>query len=193
MPLDVRGDRGRRREGRSGGGRRAGGGRGAAARDGARRVSVGGEDEVERAKTAMLRLLSVRMRSRWELRTRLESRRYSRRVLEAALNDLERVGLVDDGKFARLFLESRVRRRPRSYSVLRAELRSRGIPEDIVESAIEEQRLEVSEEELARLALGARAARMKSMDPEQARARAGRFLASKGFSRSTIEDLLREL
>jgi regulatory protein len=154
---------------------------------------AGGGDEVERAKAAMLRLLSVRMRSRWELRSRLAARRFSARALETALNDLERVGLVDDVKFARLFLESRVRRRPRSYSVLRSELRSRGISEEIAESAIAEQRLEVSEEELARLALGPRAARMSEMPPEQARARMGRFLASKGFSRSTIEELLREL
>jgi regulatory protein len=153
----------------------------------------GAEDEVDKAKQAILRLLSVRMRSRWELRTRLASRRFSARAVETALNDLERVGLVDDGEFARLFLESRVRRHPRSYSVLRAELRSKGVPAEIAESAIEERRLEMPEEELARLALGPWAARARAMSPEQVRARAGRFLASKGFSRSLIEDLLREL
>jgi regulatory protein len=194
MPREERGGRaGGAGRGRRNAGRRAGAPAGTvgASRNGA--GSAGEGNEVERAKAAMLRLLSVRMRSRWELRSRLAGRRFSERALETALSDLERVGLVDDGKFARLFLESRVRRRPRSYSVLRAELRSRGVPVEIVESAIEEQRLEVSEEALARLALGHRAERMSATSPERARARAGRFLASKGFSRSIIEELLREL
>ena len=168
----------------------------AAARERAARVRPGGgerQEEVEKAKQAMLRLLSVRMRSRWELRSKLSGRRFSPRALDDALNDLERVGLVDDGKFARLFLESRLHRRPRSYRILRRELSSKGVPDEMIEEAVEELQREVSEEELARQALGPRMGRMKKMGPEQARARAARFLSGKGFARSVIEELLRDL
>ncbi len=168
----------------------------AAAREG----SPGGaslEDEVsagelDRAKQAMLRLLSSRMRSRWELRVRLD-RRYSSETIEAAMNDLERVGLVDDRKFARLFLESRLRRRPRSYKVLRQELRSRGVPAGAIEEAVEAQQRDTPEEELARRVLEPKLRILRGAPIEQARAKAGRYLAGKGFSRSIIEDLLQDI
>jgi regulatory protein len=149
--------------------------------------------EIEKTKQAMLRLLSVRMRSRWELRTRLASRRFPTEAVESALDDLERVGLVDDGKFARLFLESRLRRRPRSYRILRQELRAKGVSQEHVDEAVEEAAREVPEVELARKALAPRVGRLKDMDPGQAHARAARFLAGKGFTHSLIEEVLQEL
>lgn len=147
-------------------------------------------DDTERAKQAMLRLLSVRMRSRWELRTRLAGRRFSREAVDKALDDLERVGLVDDDEFARLFVESRLRRRPRSYRLLRRELGARGIPAEVIEEVIEERRREVPEVEVARRALEPRLKRLRGMPTEEARSRAARFLSGKGFSQSTIEELL---
>lgn len=148
--------------------------------------------QIEKAKQAMLRLLSVRMRSRWELRTRLARRRFPPEVVETALDDLERVGLVDDRKFARLFLESRLRRRPRSYKILKQELRSRGLSQDNIDEAVEESAREVSEADLARKALAPRGRRLKGMDPDQARARAARFLSGKGFGHSVIEEVLQD-
>lgn len=149
-----------------------------------------GLEGTERAKQAMLRLLSVRMRSRWELRKRLAGRRFSREAIEVALDDLERVGLVDDAEFARLFVESRLRRRPRSYRLLRQELGARGVPAEVIEDVIEEQRRETPEMEIARRALEPRMKALKGMPGEEARGRAARFLSGKGFSRSTIEELL---
>jgi regulatory protein len=148
--------------------------------------------QIEKAKQAVLRLLSVRMRTRWELRARLARRRFPTEAVETALDDLERVGLVDDRKFARLFLESRIRRRPRSYRVLKQELRSKGLSQENIEEAVEEAASEVSEAELARKALAPKARRLKSMDPDQARARSARFLAGKGFSHSLIEEVLQD-
>ncbi len=167
---------------------RGSGGRGD--RGGASGRECEGLEGTERAKQAMLRLLSVRMRSRWELRERLAGRRYSREAIEVALDDLERVGLVDDAEFARLFVESRLRRRPRSYRLLRQELGSRGVPAEVIEDVIEEQRREIPEVEIARRALGRRMKALKEMPGEEARGRAARFLSGKGFSRATIEELL---
>lgn len=191
MPRDREGGRAR---GREGGGTiedviAAGmkGSKGGAGGDG-ERLAV----EIEKAKQASLRLLSVRMRSRCELRTRLAVRHFSPEALEGALNDLERVGLVDDRKFARLFLESRLSRRPRSYRILRQELRSKGIDRELIDAAVGEMQEEVTESELARRALGPRLKHMSGMSPDEARARAARYLAGKGFSRSLIDDVLRD-
>lgn len=148
---------------------------------------------IEKAKQIMLRLLSVRMRSRWELRARLSSRRIPPGAVESALNDLERVGLVNDGEFARLFLESRLRRRPRSYRILKQELRSKGVAPETIDEAIEDVSREIPEEDLARRVLAPKLRRLKELDPEKARERAARFLAGRGFTRSLVEEILRDL
>jgi regulatory protein len=147
----------------------------------------------ERAKQAMLRLLSVRMRSRRELELRLQGRRFQIEVIRAALDDLERVGLVDDRKFARLFLESRIRLRPRSYNVLVRELRAKGLADELIKEATEEYRHEVTEEELARRALAQRLKTMKSASSEQVKARAARFLAGRGFAPSLVVEVVKDL
>jgi regulatory protein len=149
--------------------------------------------QIEKVKQAMLRLLSVRMRSRWELHTRLARKRFPGGVVESALDDLERVGLVDDGKFARLFLESRLRRRPRSYRLLRQELRSKGLSPEVIDDAVEEAAREMPEAEVARKVLAPRLSRLKGMEPGQARARAARFLAGKGFEHSLVEEVLQDI
>ena len=62
-----------------------------------------------------------------------------------------------------------------------------------MEEAVEETARETPETELARMALAPRARRMKGMDPDQARARAARFLAGKGFAHSVIEEVLQDI
>jgi regulatory protein len=171
----------------------AGGHGGKPRRAGARRDDVGPEEGVERAKQVMRRLLSVRMRSRRELELRLGQRRFSREVIRKALDDFERVGLVNDREFAGLFLESRFRMRPRSYSMLMHELRAKGLAEELIKEVINEYRQEVPEEELARKALKARLKSMKGGSPEQAKARAARFLAGRGFAPSLIIEVVKDI
>lgn len=150
-------------------------------------------DNLERVKQAMLRLLSVRMRSRRELEIRLRQKGFRVGAVKEALDDFERVGLVDDGKFARLFLESRFRLRPRSYNVLVRELRAKGLAEELIKEVVDECRLEVSEEDLARRALSQRMKSAKGASPDEARARAARFLAGKGFAASLIAEVVNDI
>lgn len=141
----------------------------------------------------MLRLLSVRMRSRRELEIRLRRKGFRAEAIGEALDDLERVGLVDDGKFARLFLESRFRLRPRSYKVLMSELRAKGLAEELIKEVVDECRLEVTEEDLARMALSRKTKSFKGASPDEARARAARYLAGKGFAPSLIAEVVNDI
>jgi regulatory protein len=150
-------------------------------------------DNLDRVKKAALRLLSVRMRSRRELEIRLRRKGFRAKAVREALDDFERVGLVDDQKFARLFLESRLRLRPRSYNVLMSELRAKGLAEELIKEVVDECRLEVSEEDLARRALSRRMKSVKGASPDEARARAARFLAGKGFAPSLIAEVVNDI
>lgn len=88
-----------------------------------------------RAHDAALRLLSHRARSEQELRTRLAMRGIPAPVAEEEVARLRQVGLVDDEKFAKSWVEDRKRSAPRGRRLLRYELAGRGVHSEAIEEA----------------------------------------------------------
>jgi SOS response regulatory protein OraA/RecX len=111
---------------------------------------------------------------------------FSRPVIGTVLDDLERRGLVDDRRFARLWLSSQVRARPRSLRLLRRDLLREGVAQDIVEEALVEVAREHPEPALA-LAAARKKLRPTGADP----ARLARLLAARGFAAAVVQDALR--
>src|ERR671918_1728368 len=95
----------------------------------------------ERPRTSVkdraLRLLSVRSRSRHELRARLIRAGYEPEEIDTALADLEDVGLVDDERFAREVAEYQ-RRKGLGRRAGLAALRGKGVDRDLAERAVDE-------------------------------------------------------
>ena len=85
---------------------------------------------------AALRFLSYRPRSEAEVRRRL-SRRFPPHMVDRAVGDLKKRGLLDDAAFARFWLGSRERHRPRGASAIRWELLRLGVPREVVDEALE--------------------------------------------------------
>ncbi len=82
-----------------------------------------------------LRFLSFRPRSERELRLYLQRRKVEPEQIEAVLEELRRLKLVDDAAFARFWRESRDRFSPRGERLLKAELRAKGLSsEDVAEA-----------------------------------------------------------
>src|SRR5204863_9516318 len=82
--------------------------------------------------------LSVQARSRNELDKALRDRRVPPEAAQRVLDRLEGVGLLDDGRLARDWVESRQARRHLSRSALRRELQAKGVDRDDIESALEQ-------------------------------------------------------
>lgn len=95
------------------------------------------EDSVRRAKDQALRHLEIRPHSWRELAIKLRKKGYSVEVIEQALQDLQRVDLIDDQKFASLFILNEMRLRPCGRARLREKLRRRGIPPEIFNPLLE--------------------------------------------------------
>ena len=130
-------------------------------------------------KDRALRLLAVRSRSRHELRIRLVRAGYEPEDVDAALADLEAVGLVDDERFARELAESQ-RRRGMGRRAGMSALRGKGVDRDLAERTIEEVQPEDDAEvayELARARLG----RLRSLPPDVAYRRLIGFLVRRGY------------
>lgn len=85
------------------------------------------------------RFLGVRARSESEVRRRLTVAGYPVELVEAALGRLIEQGYLDDEQFARTWVESRDRARPRGERALRLELAQKGVSREIIETVLAER------------------------------------------------------
>jgi len=143
-------------------------------------------DGVSRAMTEAHRLIDHRMRTRRELAVKLKSRGRTDEVIDQVLDRLENAGLIDDGRFARLWIDERLRRRPAGLSLLRRELRQKGIDAEIVDTALEESASREGETERAYEALRRQSHRYARLDRDAAHRRMVAFLARRGFGQAVI-------
>ena len=82
-----------------------------------------------------LRYVSFKPRTVAEVRRRL-GRDFEQPAVEQTLTSLKRYGYLDDAAYARQWRKSRDRRKPRGSSLIRRELRARGIAEPIIDDAL---------------------------------------------------------
>jgi regulatory protein len=115
----------------------------------ARRAAV---DDPEVVLGAGLRFLEARSRSVEEVRRRLADAGYRAELITATIERLTVIGLLDDELFARGWIESRDRARPRGEAALRRELSLRGVGRAEIKAALAERQEQA--EELARTAPG---------------------------------------
>lgn len=175
---------------------RPGAARPSGARARARRGPVGPERASDPAacREAALRLLERTRRTRSDLARRLKEKGYEAAVIDAVLERLAGVGLVDDVEFARAFLAGRWGRRASGWRVLENDLRRRGVSvEDIAAARVrfEAERGGVDELAGALRAIEQAARRYAKLDPQVRRRRLWGMLARKGFDGDTIEAALR--
>ena len=81
---------------------------------------------------AAARFLEIRSRSVHEVRRHLTGAQYPAELIEHVIERLLELGMLDDRAFARAWVESRDRARPRGEQALRRELALKGIERDVV-------------------------------------------------------------
>ncbi len=156
---------------------------------------------------AAARFLEVRSRSVSEVRRRLGGAGYRPDLVDGAIARMTELGMLDDEAFARTWVESRDRARPRGERAIREELRLKGIDREVVDLVLGERRdraLAFSEAvgtEGDGAPLGAdRAAAERLLDknaralarvadPRQRRQRAYGLLARHGFDPETCREV----
>jgi regulatory protein len=91
---------------------------------------------------AALRFLEPRQRSISEVRRRLSRVGYREELVEGAIARLVELEMLDDQAFARTWIESRDRARPRGQRALRRELAVKGIERAVVDETMGEREAE---------------------------------------------------
>jgi regulatory protein len=136
---------------------------------------------------AAARFLEARSRSVAEVRHRLTTAGYRGDLVDGAIGRLSELGMLDDEVFARAWVESRDRARPRGEHALRNELRLKGLDRSIVDLVLEERR---SRDDAAAPPDRSAAERLiekhtrtlrRIADPRRRRERAYALLARNGF------------
>jgi regulatory protein len=143
----------------------------------------------ETAYLRALNLLSYRPRSSAEIRARLQKQDTADEVIEDVLARLQRTDLVNDRKFARIWVENRSEFSPRGRRALRVELRQKDISPEIIEEVLEK----IDEPELAYRAGAKKARNLKNKDRQEFRRKLSAFLARRGFDYETIKPVLNQL
>ncbi|HEY9304519.1 MAG TPA: recombination regulator RecX [Mycobacterium sp.] len=90
----------------------------------------------EQARALCLRLLTARARTRAELSAQLAKRGYPDDVSTRVLDRLADVGLIDDVDFAEQWVHSRRANAAKGKRALAAELRTKGVDNDVITSVL---------------------------------------------------------
>lgn len=154
---------------------------------------------------AAARFLEARARSVAEVRRRLSTAGYQTELIDGAITRLTELGMLDDATFARAWIESRDRARPRGERALSEELRVRGVERSVIVAALEDRRTTAADaageeaapspDEAAAERLLARHARAleRVADPRARRQRAYALLARNGFAPSVCSEVASRL
>ena len=147
----------------------------------------------EQARNLCLRLLTARARTRAELEGQLAKRGYPYDVSKRVLDRLTQVGLIDDADFAEQWVRSRRANAGKGKRALAAELRTKGVDNDVIMAALdgidagaERQRAEkLVRDRLRREKLG------DDDDSKIARRLLG-MLARRGYSQTMAFDVVKD-
>jgi regulatory protein len=149
---------------------------------------------------AALRFLEARARSEAEVRRRLTTAGYRPEFVDGAIVRLVELGVLDDEAFARAWVESRDRARPRGERALRRELALKGVERGLADEVLEDRRDASGDDgtnvdlEAARRLLARNARSLERVaDPRARRQRAYALLARNGFDPDVCREASREL
>ena len=144
-----------------------------------------------RAENVSMHALTRRGLSRWELERTLLSRELDGEVVEAELDRLEGVGLLDDAALAETFVRTQHDRKGLGRGAITAELRRRHIDQEHIDAALEQVDDDEEQTRATELAVK-RAGQLSSYDLETAKRRLHGFLSRKGYSSAVVRAAIDE-
>ena len=147
----------------------------------------------ERARQLCLGALERRMRTRKQLAQLLTRKRISLDIATPVLDRLQEVGLINDEAYARSFVSSRQRTRPRGSRALSSELWAKGISPEVIDRVLTETDQVEEPIEAARRAVAPKLRQLAGKPQDEVRRKIEQFLLRRGFSYETARDVLRDL
>jgi len=140
----------------------------------------------DKAYNLALAYIARRMRSVWELQDYFRRKKYEPELGAQILSKLEKLGFVDDEKFAEAWVRNRRILKPVSKRRLTQELRQKRVADEIIDHVLEE---DVTEEQQVLREL---VERKRKQSKYQDNLKLMQYLARQGFSYDDIKHVLSE-
>lgn len=138
---------------------------------------------VEKAYQKALGYLSKRAKTIRQMKEYLTNKGYDADITEQVVIKLLRFNYLDDSAFARQFIDSRLRYKPKSVFALGFELRQKGIDPVLVENLLTAHK----DEELALKAVETKKQAWKRLDQSECRKKMMNYLRYRGFDYSVCQ------
>lgn len=151
------------------------------------------EDKIVRGKEYLLRLLSRRVYSRYEISNKLNSKGYPENIISNLILWLENKNYINDELFASMWAQFRLQNKPIGRYKLNQELRVKGIKMEVIQKVIDKTYKEIDETTLARNLIEKKIESSKikniKIDPKKIY----NFLLRRGFSGEVSKNIYNEL
>lgn len=145
-----------------------------------------------------LKFLSYRPRSEKEVRENLQKKSFGRGLgpsetaIELIIKKLKEQKFIDDEEFAKWWVESRTRFKPRGLRLIKIELKQKGIDSEIIEKILSNKDIEILNINGAKRLVEKKIKRYGGLSKEEIYQKLARFLAGKGFDWETIKQVIDE-
>lgn len=152
------------------------------------------QNQTLEAKNIAMRLLAKRIRSEKEIIDKLKKKNIGDKVISITINELKRIGLVNDKEFVEKFINDSIllQKNISKYALLN-KLRQYGISEQLAKESITKLISEDDEYQRALLLASKKIKHLKRFDIAKQRQRIISFLSSKGYNWDIIRKVLNDL
>lgn len=147
---------------------------------------------LERAKYQAVKYLSYRPRTTYEVESYLLKKGYSEQIISEVISYLKAQLYLDDDKFCQLWIEARVRLKPKGKKVLFFELKNKGIDNSIIERNINQNFTPEIELESAKN-LAVKKLQQFNNNSSNTKEKVMAYLYRRGFNNSIINEIICDL
>ncbi len=155
------------------------------------------DDIYQKYLESAVHFLSYRARSEKEVRDNLTKKKAAPEMVERVISWLKEQRFLNDADFARQWVESRARSKPKSMRLIKMELRQKGVSQEIIEAVVSDPETQVgSDRDRARKIAQKKYSKYKDLPRQEIYQKLGGVLARNGFDwetiKSSIDEVLRD-
>lgn len=151
------------------------------------------EAELKKARFYALKVSNLRPRSVEELKEKLRAKGFAQEVIDGVVSEFAKKGILNDSKFSKLWVESRMASNPKGAFLLKRELKEKGVKDEVIDQTIKESAGEHSEYEVVKTLAESRMTALKDLDAAAIKRRLFGYLRRRGFAVETIISVMNEI
>lgn len=155
-------------------------------------------DSFERYYLHAIRFLTYRARSEKEIRENLFKKKSPPEIIEKIIQTLREQKFLNDYEFAKAWIQSRSRSRPKSIGVLQMELRQKGVEKEIIQRVMHDTSIAglINDDAQAKALAAQKIHKYLNLSKDKIYQKLGGLMGRRGFSweviKSAIDDVLKK-